>query len=88
VFEDLQNRLAEKIVQIAVSIDNKLESLVNREKGGCVGDVSIFEAWQSRLEDKVAQISVSIDDKLEMLTNSEGGGSAADTNIQHVTQKI
>ena len=58
---------------------------MNREKGGSVGDVSVFEAWQSRLEDKVAQMSVSIDDKLEALTNSERGGSVVDSNVQHVT---
>jgi len=85
LFDDLHNRLEDKMVQIAVSIDNKLESLVNREKGGSVGDVSVFEAWQSRLEDKVAQMSVSIDDKLEALTNSERGASVVDSNVQHVT---
>jgi len=87
VFEDLQNRFEDKMVQIAVSIDDKLQALVNSEKGGSEGDVSVFEAWQTRLEDKVAQMSVSIDDKLEALTNSDRGGNVVDTNVQHVTQE-
>jgi len=85
--EACQQRLEDKVVQMTLSIEDKLAALAGSKRDSSAVGTEAFEASQKRLEDQMVQMAVSIEDKFEALKNGERLGGAADNNCEETAHR-